>query len=34
MQPTKNFTEEQIKAKRVEIDGILNFIRQEQEKCG
>lgn len=31
MQPTKNFTEEQIKDKRVEIDAILNFVRNEQE---
>ena len=31
MAPSKNFTVEQIKAKRVEIDAILQFVRKEQE---
>jgi hypothetical protein len=31
MVPTKNFTVEQIKAKRVEIDALIQFIQNEQE---
>lgn len=32
MQPQKLFTEEQIKDKRVEIDALLNFVREEQAR--
>jgi hypothetical protein len=31
MEPTKNFTVEQIKAKRVEIDALIQFVSKEQE---
>ena len=31
MAPSKNFTVEQIKAKRVEIDALIQFVSKEQE---
>ena len=31
MEPTKYFTEAQIKEKRVEIDAIMQFVSKEQE---
>ncbi len=31
MVPTKNFTVEQIKSKRVEIDALIQFVSKEQD---